>query len=66
MELLVVGWTILSIAIGFLGRMRGDGFFLAFLCSLALSPLVGFALTMLKLPRNDRPADREAPLRARA
>jgi hypothetical protein len=53
MELLI-GWTILSIVIGCLARTRGDGFLLAFLCSLALSPLVGFALTMLKLPRQSK------------
>jgi hypothetical protein len=53
MELLI-GWTVLSIAIGFLARTRGDGFFLAFLCAMALSPLVGFALTMLKLPKQPK------------
>jgi hypothetical protein len=50
MELLI-GWTVLSIAIGCLARTRGDGFLMAFLYSMALSPLVGFAITMLKLPR---------------
>jgi hypothetical protein len=48
---LLIGWTVLSIAIGLLARARGDGFFIGFLSSLVLSPLVGFALTMLKLPR---------------
>lgn len=65
MELLI-GWTVLSIAIGCLARARGDGFFLAFLCSMALSPLVGFAVTMLKLPRPAKGEQSEAPLRARA
>jgi hypothetical protein len=47
---LLIGWTVLSIAIGFLARLRGDSFFGGFLASLVLSPLVGFALTMLKIP----------------
>jgi hypothetical protein len=50
MELLI-GWTVLSLAIGGLARARGDGFVPAFIWSLVLSPLVGFAVTMLKLPR---------------
>jgi hypothetical protein len=54
MELLI-GWTVSSIAIGCLARTRGDGFVMAFLCSMALSPLVGFAVTMLKLPRQAKP-----------
>ena len=47
---LLVSWTVLSIAIGCLARARGDGFLVAFVGSMVLSPLVGFALTMLKLP----------------
>lgn len=53
---LVIGWTVLSIAIGCVARARGESFLTAFLASLAMSPLVGFALTMLRLPshRNER------------
>ncbi len=47
---LVIGWTALSIVIGFVARARRDAFWPAFLGSLLLSPLVGFALTMLRLP----------------
>jgi hypothetical protein len=54
MELLI-GWSVLSIVIGCLSRTRGDGFLMAFLCSMAFSPLVGFAVTMLKLPRQPKP-----------
>ena len=49
MELLI-GWTALSIAIGLLARMRRERFFVGFISSMVLSPLVGFALVMLKLP----------------
>jgi len=51
---LLIGWTVLSIVIGILSRARGDSFFIGFLASLVLSPLVGFALTMLKLPGQAR------------
>jgi len=54
MELLVA-WTVLSLAIGALARVRGDGFLMAFVWSMALSPLVGFAVTMLRLPRSSKP-----------
>jgi hypothetical protein len=47
---LFIGWTVLSIAIGCVARARGDTFLVGFLSSMALSPLVGFALTMLRLP----------------
>lgn len=49
MELLIV-WILLSLLIGLIARVRGDSFLNAFLAALFLSPLVGFALTMLKLP----------------
>ena len=53
MELLI-GWIVLSLAIGGLARARGDAFLAAFLWSMTLSPLVGFAVTMLKLPRQPK------------
>jgi hypothetical protein len=49
MEILV-GWLVLSIVIGLVARTRGDAFLVAFLWAFFLSPLVGFAVTMLKLP----------------
>jgi len=51
---LLIGWTVSSLAIGFLARARGDGFWLGFLSAMVLSPLVGFALTMLKLPAHSK------------
>lgn len=55
MELLVV-WTVLSLLIGMIARARGDVFLHAFLAAFFLSPLVGFAITMLKLPVNHQHA----------
>jgi len=62
---LLIGWTVLSIAIGFLARARGDSFFVGFLSALVLSPLVGFALIMLKLPRPQSSRRAPASLTAR-
>ena len=56
MELLI-GWTVLSIAIGLLARARGDAFVPAFLWAFFLTPLVGFAVTMLKLPSQPKPRE---------
>ena len=52
---LIIGWVVLSVAIGALARLRGEPFLPAFLWSVFLSPLVGFAFTMLKLPEPRKP-----------
>jgi hypothetical protein len=59
MELLVA-WTVLSLVIGALARTRGDGFLMGFMWSMALSPLVGFAFTMLRLRRSSKPEQRQS------
>jgi hypothetical protein len=63
---LLIGWTVLSLAIGLLARQRGDSFFIGFLCSMTMSPLVGFAMTMLKLPRHPKAQRGRASVTARA
>jgi len=63
---LLIGWTVLSLAIGLLARARGDGFILGFLSAMVLSPLVGFALTMLKLPAHPKARQGRRPLEVTA
>jgi len=62
---LLIGWTVISIAIGVLSRARGDSFLIGFLASLVLSPLVGFALTMLKLPAPAKARSNDTAITAR-
>lgn len=42
-----LGWIILSIVVGSVGSSRRIGFFVAFLVSLFLSPLIGFIVVAL-------------------
>jgi hypothetical protein len=53
---LLIAWTALSLVIGAIARTRGDSFPMAFLSSMLLTPLVGFALVMLKLPNHAKGA----------
>ena len=62
MELLI-GWTALSLTIGLLARLRSDSFLVGFVSSMVLSPLVGFALIMLKLPSRPK-SSRQQPTTA--
>lgn len=39
---MIIIWIALSLLVGFIGRNRTCGFLLSFLCSIILSPLVGF------------------------
>ena len=63
---LLIGWTVLSFAVGLVAWQRGDSFFMGFICSMTLSPMVGFAMTMLKLPRQPKRRPERASVTARA
>jgi hypothetical protein len=59
---LLIAWTVLSLAIGLLARTRGDSFLLGFVSAMVLSPLVGFAMTMLKLPAHSKTQRQSRPV----
>jgi hypothetical protein len=47
---LLVGWIVLSVLVGWFWNLRGLSFASGLVCSLILSPLIGFVIGLLKQP----------------
>lgn len=57
----LVVYLLLSIMVGVLGIGMRGGFFLYFILSIALSPLVGLLILLIVGSNKDKPADMKLP-----
>jgi uncharacterized protein YlxW (UPF0749 family) len=47
MDVIFIFWIVGAIVVGFIGNARKIGFFVAFLLSILLSPLIGLIITLI-------------------
>lgn len=53
------GWLIFSIVVGVIGSSRKIGFFMAFLASIILSPIIGLIITLVSKDKSDEKYKKE-------